>query len=195
MLYCLLAIRSDERKKLRERAHLANSGKYNRRYLICQISAILCADLYSPCFSSRPKKKAYLEEIENSNTKGSKFWEALPDWFIYKNADLIRKQDFFSDWWILIQTQTADTESGALIQYKLSPCLEQADLIYSSTSGKWRVTRIWRQQLQYSNNKTSGHKIRAKALVNVVTYRIESLDRRLKMEMKKLLSLFFENQR
>ena len=30
------------------------------------------------------KKKANLEEIENSNTKGSKFWNGLPDWFIKK---------------------------------------------------------------------------------------------------------------
>ena len=40
----LVAIRSDERKKPRERAHLANAGKFNRRNLTCQISAILFAD-------------------------------------------------------------------------------------------------------------------------------------------------------
>ena len=40
----LLAIRSDERRKSRERAHLANAGEFNRRYLTCQISAILYAD-------------------------------------------------------------------------------------------------------------------------------------------------------
>ena len=40
----LVAIRSDERKKSRERAHLANAGEFNRRYLTCQISAILYAD-------------------------------------------------------------------------------------------------------------------------------------------------------
>ena len=32
-------------KKSRERAHLANAGEFNRRYLTCQISAILYADL------------------------------------------------------------------------------------------------------------------------------------------------------
>ena len=53
----LLEIRSDERRKPRERAHLANAGKFNRRYLTCQISAILCADrgdrrLKSPGVSS-----------------------------------------------------------------------------------------------------------------------------------------------
>ena len=40
----LLEICSDEPKKSRERAHLANAGEFNRRYLTCQISAILCAD-------------------------------------------------------------------------------------------------------------------------------------------------------
>ena len=40
----LLAIRSNERRKSRERAHLANAGEFNCRYLTCQISAILCAD-------------------------------------------------------------------------------------------------------------------------------------------------------
>ena len=42
----LVAIRSDERKRdyERERAHLANAGEFNRRYLTCQISAILYAD-------------------------------------------------------------------------------------------------------------------------------------------------------
>ena len=39
-----LAIRSDERRKSRELAHLANAGEFNRRYLTCQISAILYAD-------------------------------------------------------------------------------------------------------------------------------------------------------
>ena len=39
-----LAIRSDERRKSRERAHLANAGEVNRRYLTCQILAILYAD-------------------------------------------------------------------------------------------------------------------------------------------------------
>ena len=41
----LLAIRSNKRRKSRERAHLANVGEFNRRYLTCQISAILYADL------------------------------------------------------------------------------------------------------------------------------------------------------
>ena len=40
----LLAIRSNKRRKLRERSHLANAGEFNRRYLTCQISAILYAD-------------------------------------------------------------------------------------------------------------------------------------------------------
>ena len=40
----LLAIRSNERRKSRERAHLANAGEFNRRYLTYQISAILYAD-------------------------------------------------------------------------------------------------------------------------------------------------------
>ena len=40
----LVAIRSDERKISRERAHLANAGEFNRGYLTCQISAILYAD-------------------------------------------------------------------------------------------------------------------------------------------------------
>ena len=40
----LLAIRSNKRRKSRERAHLADAGEFNRRYLICQISAILYAD-------------------------------------------------------------------------------------------------------------------------------------------------------
>ena len=40
----LVAIHSDERKKPREWAHLANAGEFNRPYLTCQISAILYAD-------------------------------------------------------------------------------------------------------------------------------------------------------
>ena len=40
----LVAIRSDEHKKSRERAQLANADEFNRRYLTCQISAILNAD-------------------------------------------------------------------------------------------------------------------------------------------------------
>ena len=40
----LLAIRSNDRRKSREQAHLANAGKFNRRYLTCHISAILYAD-------------------------------------------------------------------------------------------------------------------------------------------------------
>ena len=40
----LLAIRSNKRRKSQERAHLANVGEFNRRYLTCQISAILYAD-------------------------------------------------------------------------------------------------------------------------------------------------------
>ena len=40
----LVAIRSDERKKKPERAHLVNAGEFNRRYLTFQISAILYAD-------------------------------------------------------------------------------------------------------------------------------------------------------
>ena len=43
-LLTLLAIRSDERRKSRERAHLENAGEFNRRYLTCQISAILYPD-------------------------------------------------------------------------------------------------------------------------------------------------------
>ena len=39
-----LAISSNDRRKLRERAHLANTGEFKRRYLPCQISAILYAD-------------------------------------------------------------------------------------------------------------------------------------------------------
>ena len=39
----LLAIRSNDRRKSRERAHLANAGEFNRRYLTCRISAILIA--------------------------------------------------------------------------------------------------------------------------------------------------------
>ena len=37
-------MRSDERRKSRERAHLVNAGEFNRRCLTCQISAILNAD-------------------------------------------------------------------------------------------------------------------------------------------------------
>ena len=40
----LLAIHSNKRRKPRERAHLANASEFNRRYLTCQISAILYAD-------------------------------------------------------------------------------------------------------------------------------------------------------
>ena len=40
----LLAIRSNDHKKSRQRAHLVNAGEFNRRYLTCQISAILYAD-------------------------------------------------------------------------------------------------------------------------------------------------------
>ena len=37
-------IRSNDNTKSQERAHLANAGKFNRRYLTCQISAIFCGD-------------------------------------------------------------------------------------------------------------------------------------------------------
>ena len=40
----LLAIHSNKRRKSREWAHLANPSEFNRRYLACQISAILYAD-------------------------------------------------------------------------------------------------------------------------------------------------------
>ena len=40
----LLAIRSNDRRKSRERAHLANTGEFSRRYLTCQTSSILYAD-------------------------------------------------------------------------------------------------------------------------------------------------------
>ena len=40
----LLAIRSNKRRKSRERVHLANASEFNLRYLTCQISAILYAD-------------------------------------------------------------------------------------------------------------------------------------------------------
>ena len=40
----LLAIRSNDRRKPRERVHLANAGEFNRRFLICQISAIVNAN-------------------------------------------------------------------------------------------------------------------------------------------------------
>ena len=40
----LLAIRRNKRRNSRERAHLANAGDFGRRYLTCQISAILYAD-------------------------------------------------------------------------------------------------------------------------------------------------------
>ena len=40
----LVAISSDERKKLREQAHLVNAREFNHRCLACQISAILYAD-------------------------------------------------------------------------------------------------------------------------------------------------------
>ena len=40
----LLAIRSNDRRKSRERAHLANAGEFNCQYLTCQISPILYAD-------------------------------------------------------------------------------------------------------------------------------------------------------
>ena len=42
--FALLAIRSNDRRKTQERALLANAGKFNRRYLTCQISAIVYAD-------------------------------------------------------------------------------------------------------------------------------------------------------
>ena len=48
----LLAIRSNKRRKSRERAHLANAGEFNRRYLTCQISAILYADRGDRCIKS-----------------------------------------------------------------------------------------------------------------------------------------------
>ena len=52
----LLAIRSNKRRKSRGRAHLANAGEFNCRYLTCQILAILYADrcdrrIKSPCVS------------------------------------------------------------------------------------------------------------------------------------------------
>ena len=40
----LLAIRNNDLRKSRERAHLANTDEFDRRHLICQISAILYAD-------------------------------------------------------------------------------------------------------------------------------------------------------
>ena len=40
----LLAIRSNDRRKSQERTHLVNAVEFNRRYLTCQISAILYAD-------------------------------------------------------------------------------------------------------------------------------------------------------
>ena len=40
----LLAIRTNDRRKSRERAHLANAGEFNCRYLTCQISPILYDD-------------------------------------------------------------------------------------------------------------------------------------------------------
>ena len=40
----LLAIYSNDRRKSREREYLANAGEFNRRYLPCQISAILYSD-------------------------------------------------------------------------------------------------------------------------------------------------------
>ena len=40
----LLAIRGDERKTTARTGTLGDSGKFNRRYLTCQISAILYAD-------------------------------------------------------------------------------------------------------------------------------------------------------
>ena len=40
----LLAIRSNKRRRSRKQAHLANAGEFNRRYLTCQISAILYPD-------------------------------------------------------------------------------------------------------------------------------------------------------
>ena len=39
-----LAIRRDRHRKSQERALLANAGEFNRRYLTCQIPAILYAD-------------------------------------------------------------------------------------------------------------------------------------------------------
>ena len=54
----LVAIRSDERKKSRERAHLANVGVFNRRYLTCQISAILYA-IAAPGTPSDFRRSAY----------------------------------------------------------------------------------------------------------------------------------------
>ena len=54
---CGLAIRSDERRKSRKRAHLANAGEFNRHYPTRQTSAILYADrgdrrIKSPSVSS-----------------------------------------------------------------------------------------------------------------------------------------------
>ena len=40
----LLAIHSNKRRQSREWAHLVNPSEFNRRYLTCQISAILYAD-------------------------------------------------------------------------------------------------------------------------------------------------------
>ena len=53
----LLAIRSNKRRKSRERTHLANAGEFNRRYLTCQISAILYADCGDQIFAVRGDRR------------------------------------------------------------------------------------------------------------------------------------------
>ena len=56
----LLALRSNDRRKSRERTHLANATECNRRYLTCHISAILYADRGDRRKSQSPHR-AHLE--------------------------------------------------------------------------------------------------------------------------------------
>ena len=76
----LMAIRSNKRRKSRERAHLANAGEFNRRYRTCQISAILYADR-----SDRRKSQslhrthlAILKSLSVSLALGRSYQESVP---------------------------------------------------------------------------------------------------------------------
>ena len=64
----LLAIRSNDRRKSRERAHLANAGEFKRRYLTCQMSAILYADR-GDRRKSQSLHRAHLAIFDDRHTK------------------------------------------------------------------------------------------------------------------------------
>ena len=74
--FILLAIRSDKRRKSQERAHLANAGEFNRRYLTCQKSAILYADHGDRRIKSPSVSPALGEGVHFQN-QTSKIWKPL----------------------------------------------------------------------------------------------------------------------